>query len=350
MKPPKVFARLVAIAVLALWQVANVRAADRNPRSRQGIDPGKDSGADQGLAEAIDLTIGFYGEYGQTITDENGTTYHVDGQSFYENKVYPPEYWGVFPLYFFGTTVGVTIGVENQSDSKDARLRLEKTCHVLRTDGSNGAELSPPETIDVGIAAGGTKTVDASFGAEYVSGAESGLDRLLVKVFGAPAVIYTSVEHLNGASMIRLGDATEGLGQDGANEIDTFAIEVVNGGTSVSVTTKTATEQETSVLNGVGDSVTDSLGFKSTLVAISENVYVLAVESVSNRHALSHVDFDFGIGARVVSPAHGSTYMVARTSSDGDEADGPLLLLKEAVFCPPEVDAETMEALGSAAE
>lgn len=155
-------------------------------KSKERISRGKDTplkaGEHIGEIKQLDVNITLYGQYGETVTDENGTFYHVWGYTFYEDKVYPPEYWGVFPLYFFNTTVGVSIDVTNNGPRKKVNLRVRTEAYFLRTDGSNGAEMTPPNDTDILVEVGETKTVDASFIAADVPDAESGLDRLIVKI------------------------------------------------------------------------------------------------------------------------------------------------------------------------
>ncbi len=59
----------------------------------------------------LEVSVSFYGQYGETVTDENGTFYNVFGYTFFEPKIYPPQYWGVFPLYFFDAPTGIRVSV-----------------------------------------------------------------------------------------------------------------------------------------------------------------------------------------------------------------------------------------------
>lgn len=101
-------------------------------------------GQSRGELPVLDLSIGFSDSSGQTVTDENGTMFNFFGISRFEPKVYPPEYWGVFPLYFFGDAVGVTVDVINQSADIAADVRLSAECYCLKTTGENGAQLLAP--------------------------------------------------------------------------------------------------------------------------------------------------------------------------------------------------------------
>lgn len=145
-------------------------------------DPYKVGNHDGEVAQ-LEVNATFSGSFGETVTDNMGTTYNVWGFSFYEPKVYPPEYWGVFPLYFYDTDVGVTISVKNTDPRHVAKLRVRTECYVIKTDGSSGVSISPAqETTDFEIEVGETKTINSTFTAEYVEGAESGLDRLIIKL------------------------------------------------------------------------------------------------------------------------------------------------------------------------
>ena len=139
-----------------------------------------------GEREQLEVGIVFSQESGETVTDEEGIHYHFDGLVMSENKIYPSEYWGTYPLYFFGSEVGATVTITNNGPRRVAKLRVETEAYVLLTDGSNGAELAPPQSFDVEVGLDETVTVDASFTAEFDASAanmESGLDRFLVKVY-----------------------------------------------------------------------------------------------------------------------------------------------------------------------
>ncbi len=153
-----------------------------DPSDPMGWSPPEEVGPHGGERQEIEVEIAFSGEFGYTVTDENGTTYHVGDWAMYEDKVYTSEYWGTWPLYFFGTEVGITVTVRNNGPRANARLRIRTEAYVLLTDGSNGAVLSAPRDTDIVVARGESVTVDASFIAVYTPDAESGLDRFIVKV------------------------------------------------------------------------------------------------------------------------------------------------------------------------
>ncbi|MCD6422724.1 MAG: hypothetical protein J7L42_01215, partial [Elusimicrobia bacterium] len=140
------------------------------------------AGNHKGEAKQLDVRIEFSGSYGTTITNSEGIFYHFWGYCFKEDKIYPPKYWGAFPLYFFGTKVPVKVIVKNNGPRAKAKIRVKVEAYCLLTDGSNGTSLMEPKTIEVVVAKGEQRIIDASFVAQYVEGADSGLDRFIVKV------------------------------------------------------------------------------------------------------------------------------------------------------------------------
>ena len=140
------------------------------------------AGQHKGEQNMLDVDIQFSNSSGRTITNAAGVYYNFWGYTFYENKVYTSEYWGVYPLYFFGDNVGVTVKVTNKGPRAKAKMRIKTEANVLLTNGANGVALTEPKITEVEVMKGETKTIDASFVAEYREGADSGLDRFVVKV------------------------------------------------------------------------------------------------------------------------------------------------------------------------
>ncbi|MDD5688340.1 MAG: hypothetical protein PHE88_10965 [Elusimicrobia bacterium] len=139
-------------------------------------------GGHVGEQNMLNVNILFSNNPGTTVTNASGTTYKYYGYAFTENKVYPSQYWGEFPLFFFGEQVGVTVKITNNGPRAKAKVRIKTESYVLRTDGSNGAPMMEPKIVDLEVARGETKTIDASFIAQNTAAMESGLDRILVKV------------------------------------------------------------------------------------------------------------------------------------------------------------------------
>ncbi len=173
--------RVLLLAIFILSVGLSV-SSHGNGRSRRRPAELRKSGEHKGERKQLDVGIAFSGEYGQTVTDASGTYYHVWGYVFHENKVYPPEYWGVFPLYFFGTEVIATVAVHNKGPRRKTNLRVTTECYCLKTDGSNGAPLKEPCETDIQVLRDETVVVDASFVAIDSPGMESGLDRFIVKL------------------------------------------------------------------------------------------------------------------------------------------------------------------------
>ncbi len=165
------------------------------------VDPESEAdepGPQFGELKQLSVNIAFSGAVGSTVTDASGITYTVGSWVSSENKVYPSEYWGTFPLYYFGDRVGVTVTVTNLGPRAKFRLVVRSEAYCLRTDGSNGATLLAPTDVEIEVERDETVVVDSSFTASFVPGAESGLDRFIVKILhpnvvdapnGEPALI-----------------------------------------------------------------------------------------------------------------------------------------------------------------
>ncbi len=140
-------------------------------------------GKHKGEVKQLDVDISFYAVSGQTITDASGIRYcNTAGRCSYENKVYPPEYWGTFPMFYFGRLAGITVKITNNGPRNIVKLLITTEAYILKTDGSSGVPMTQPRYIKVEVEKGETKIINASFTAEYTPGMESGLDRFLVKV------------------------------------------------------------------------------------------------------------------------------------------------------------------------
>lgn len=143
------------------------------------------AGKHTGEVKQLDVQVEFHSSFGTTVADAQGTHYHIGNFVSHEDKVYASSIWGEYPLYFFGSTVGVKVKVTNSGPRAKAKLRIRSEAHYLRIDGSNGKELAPGKEIEVEVAKGETKEIDASFLVPWTEDAESGLDVLTVKVLHA---------------------------------------------------------------------------------------------------------------------------------------------------------------------
>ena len=111
----------------------------------------------------VNISIHFSLDLGDTITDEDGTHFFFFGlEEHIYDRIYIPAYWGTYPLYFFGTSVGVTVTVTNEGPSNDeipakpALMLISIRKFILNTDGSNGPEISDPIIIEASVANGTT--------------------------------------------------------------------------------------------------------------------------------------------------------------------------------------------------
>jgi hypothetical protein len=140
------------------------------------------SGKHLGEQRMFTVNIDFKNPAGKTITNSNGVFYHFYGSVYHENKIYIPEYWGEYPLYFVGEPAYITVTVTNNGPRAKAKIRIRTESYVLNPDGSKGISLVNPGTIDAEVAKGETKNIDATFTIQNQPGMESGLDLFVVKV------------------------------------------------------------------------------------------------------------------------------------------------------------------------
>ena len=183
---PKLAAFLLGSALLVfVWEDVrgDTEAKPQDTDSGDSANAAQKAGKHLGETRQLEVEITFWGEFGQTVTDENGTHYYrYSGGTSHEDKVYPPEYWGTFPLYYFGMSNGVTVTIRNNGPRRKAKLCIRTEAYVLRTDGSSGHALIAPREIEVEVARGETETIDASFIIFYTPQSESGMDLFFVKV------------------------------------------------------------------------------------------------------------------------------------------------------------------------
>lgn len=157
---------VVCFGLLAVFPLAAIRAA----------------GNHWGEQSMVNVDIQFTKPFGTTEVNADGIIYHFLGRSIPENKIYPEQYRGSFPLYFFNLPTSVLVRVSNPGPRAWAKLKIVTESYALRTDGSNGSVMAAPRETEVTIARGETRTIDATFVTYYTPEAESGLDRFIVKV------------------------------------------------------------------------------------------------------------------------------------------------------------------------
>lgn len=142
------------------------------------------TGRHEGEQRQLTVGIDFSKQQGTTITNADGIFYYYLNVYLigHENKVYPEQYRGSFPMYFFGGEIGTTVTVTNNGPRARTKVRIIAEAHCLRTDGTNGVAIMEPQVTEIELARGETRVIDASYIARYVAGAESGLDRFTIKV------------------------------------------------------------------------------------------------------------------------------------------------------------------------
>jgi len=119
-------------------------------------NPGLGSDGDivnhMGENKQLEIEIAFTGESGQTVTDELGTHYEFFGMVIDEDKVYSSEYWGTFPLYFFGDAVGVTVTLDMSfvteydpsiPDMESGLDRFVVEIYHMNAGGNSGRDVAP---------------------------------------------------------------------------------------------------------------------------------------------------------------------------------------------------------------
>ena len=188
------------------------------------------AGKHNGEVPGIEVKALFSKNFGSTITDESGTYFNINSNSYvaylykewfgiadydpwqgyqlwstvYEPTVYVEKYQygsrsfqftpqttvddvlnnpdaGV-PLYFFDMPAGITIAITNNGPKDKIKVRVTTEAFVLNPDGSNGSSFGHQKVQDVEVLRGETALVDASFVAEYRPELNSGLDRLSIRI------------------------------------------------------------------------------------------------------------------------------------------------------------------------
>lgn len=170
----KAFSALTLLASLAATLGAATMTNDISDQYKAGEHKGE--------KKQLAVDIQFSGASGTTTTNGSGIFYSFYGVTLSEPKVYPQEYWGTVPLYFFGQTVGATVTVSNLGPRASIKLRITSQAYVMKTDGSSGVRLAEDRVSEITLGKGETRSVDASFSPQFVAGADSGLDRVVILV------------------------------------------------------------------------------------------------------------------------------------------------------------------------
>lgn len=297
---------------------------------------------------SLAINVSFSKDSGRTVTDQNGTCYNVMGYSFFEPKVYTPAYWGVFPLYFFGDNVGVTVSVANQSSFRKAKLLIRTECYCLNTDGSSGVKLMTPREFETTITAGESKVIDASFDAEYTPEADSGLDRFLIKVYNAPAADGDGEHTVDGEININPNNSPDNEFRLTLSDGSIINRDTLNGSglpyfrghtgaaRQVVVKPKGNGNQNSLVVDGKTYTLLNADTYSITGEPMTVNLYNDHYQS--DGKAMGH--WRIGINARQATITH---IPDGHESSKGNESD--LIMIKEAIFCPPEFEGELWQAV-----
>ena len=187
-------------------------------------------GQHKGEKTGIEVKALFSGHFGSTITDDSGTYFNINSNSYmawlykewfgiedydpwhgyqvwsttYEPVVYVKPYQfgstrfrftpqttvddvlhnpdaGV-PLYFFDMPAGITLAITHHGPQARMKLRVSSEAFVLNPDGSNGPSFGNHQVRDIVVLKGETVLIDASFTAIYREELSSGLDRLAITV------------------------------------------------------------------------------------------------------------------------------------------------------------------------
>ncbi|KKK81805.1 hypothetical protein LCGC14_2809740, partial [marine sediment metagenome] len=139
------------------------------------------TGKHYGELNMLEADIEFSYPVGTTVADATGLTYYIGGIPYPgPNWVYPPEYWGTYPLYYPGTSVPIELTVTNLGPRAIAKHTLVAECFVLNTDGTNGPNILAPQTQYIEVALGETKVINASIELPIVP---KGLNRFVISLY-----------------------------------------------------------------------------------------------------------------------------------------------------------------------
>jgi hypothetical protein len=106
-----------------------------------------------GDGEPLNWSIDYYDQWGRTVADANGLTYYHDRLGgdiqFDYSKVMPQQYWGVYPMYYLGTTMRYTVTVSNESpDRTYQHLRVVAIQEYFTEDETWGERMGPDAAKD----------------------------------------------------------------------------------------------------------------------------------------------------------------------------------------------------------
>jgi len=140
------------------------------------------AGEQSGKGKMLEVDIEFLAPIGTAVADSTGMTYWIEGEGFHSDIVYAEEYWGEYPLYLPGGDVPIRITVTDRKSHGKAKSKLvvKTQCFRMNLDGSNGEVLIIPQTINIELARGETRTIDTIL---PLSAGEKLLNRVLVEIY-----------------------------------------------------------------------------------------------------------------------------------------------------------------------
>jgi len=106
-----------------------------------------------GDGEPLSWTIEYLDSWGRTVVDTNGGHFYHDRccGSFRTDDPswnYSQQYWGLYPMYYIGTTMRYRITLCNNSNRTYENLRVVAIQEYLTEDGSWGERLGPDAAKD----------------------------------------------------------------------------------------------------------------------------------------------------------------------------------------------------------
>lgn len=160
--------------------------------------------------------------------------------------------------------------------------------------------------------------------ANQIIAAQEGAEEIPYVVYHNPITTYQQVTFSSDAppeedwvNRVTFFDADYPLCTEGyLDKSDIFVLDVQNGSDSIEVTTTTASGSVTSYLTTTNNYLVDSQGFGIEFNEKVGNAYAILISSISCTEQLDSVEFNFGIGADILSPPPSATnYEAVRYTS-----------------------------------
>ena len=139
------------------------------------------AGNHYGELKMIEVDIQFFWSAGTAVMDDTGATYYIGMSIFFNStEVYPPEYWGAYPLYLPGAPVPIQLTVTNLGPRAVAKHTLVTEAYTINLDGTNGDPLIAPQTQYIEVALGETQVINAALALPI---AVKGLNRFVISLY-----------------------------------------------------------------------------------------------------------------------------------------------------------------------